>query len=164
MKERLTYKGYSTIPEYDFEDGIIIGKIEGISDLVSFESDSTDSEAVEAAFHEAVDDYLEMCRALGKSPDKEYRGSFNVRISPELHRQLDQRAAREDVSLNQEVENAIRFYLEYEASETRGEEYTSSSSPLLQQYKRSWSESMHASHNGLKVISGGLQNSFVKEG
>ena len=71
-KDVLTYMGYSTRPEYSIEDGIIFGKIEGISDLVSFECDSTAVEDVEAAFREAVDDYLEACRAVGKEPNKSY--------------------------------------------------------------------------------------------
>ncbi|MBO7670741.1 MAG: type II toxin-antitoxin system HicB family antitoxin [Oscillospiraceae bacterium] len=164
MKQRLAYKGYSTIPEFSIEDEAIIGKIEGISDLVSFESESTSSADIEAAFHEAVDDYLEMCRAVGKSPDKEYRGSFNVRISPELHRSLDQRASREDISLNQAVEDAIKFYLEYESFEKRGEEYSSSSNPLIRQMRSSWQESRQSTRQSLQLISGGLQQSMTQEG
>ena len=37
----------------------------------------------------------------------EYKGSFNVRISPELHRGISLQAAREGVSLNQYVSKAL---------------------------------------------------------
>ena len=60
------------------------GKIEGINDFVNFEY--ADIQNVEKEFHEAVDDYLEFCKEVGKEPDKEYKGSFNVRISLELHK------------------------------------------------------------------------------
>ena len=60
------------------------GEIEGINDFVNFEC--ADIQNVEKEFHEAVDDYLEFCKEVGKEPDKEYKGSFNVRISLELHK------------------------------------------------------------------------------
>ena len=60
--------------------------LEGINDLVDFECE--DLKGVEKEFHEAVDDYLEFCKEVGKEPDKEYKGTFNVRISPELHKRL----------------------------------------------------------------------------
>ena len=131
-KEVLTYMGYSTRPEYSIEDGIIFGKIEGISDLVSFECDSTASEDVEAAFREAVDDYLEACRAVGKSPNKAYKGSFNVRIDPGIHRKLDECAYQDGVSMNQMLENILRWYFTSTAISKQGEEiaYANSSSDM----------------------------------
>ena len=62
MSNVLTYKGYSTRIEYSKEDNVLFGKIEGIADLVDFES--ADVEGVEAAFREAVDDYLEFCAEI----------------------------------------------------------------------------------------------------
>ena len=58
-------------------------------------------------FHGAVDDYLELCRAEGKTPETAYKGSFNVRISPELHKQLAVYAMEHNVSLNHCVEQAL---------------------------------------------------------
>lgn len=118
----LNYLNYSTRPEYSMEDGVIIGKIEGVSDLISFECESTDPDAVEAAFREAVDDYLEACRAIGKTPDKPYKGSFNVRIDPALHRQVDQSAFQNGVSMNQMIEDIIKWYFEAGETVKRGEE------------------------------------------
>ena len=45
-------------------------------------------------FGKAVEDYLELCNLNGKEPEKVYKGSFNVRISPELHKQAAQRTIR----------------------------------------------------------------------
>ncbi|MBM6977875.1 type II toxin-antitoxin system HicB family antitoxin [Intestinimonas butyriciproducens] len=102
----LHYKGYSTRLEYSAEDRIFYGTILGISDLVDFQSEN--AKDLEEQFHKAVDEYLEFCREIGKEPQKEYNGLFNVRISPELHRQLSQFAQAEGVSLNKAVEQAIR--------------------------------------------------------
>lgn len=105
MSSVMEYRGYHTKIEYDAEDKVLHGKIEGISDLVNFESE--DIEGIEGAFKEAVDDYLALCEELGVAADKEYKGSFNVRIKPELHKEAAIRAKMEDKSLNQYVAEAI---------------------------------------------------------
>lgn len=105
----LEYKGYHTKIEFDSEDFVLRGKIEGINDLVNFESE--DIKGIEKEFHEAVDDYLEFCREVGKEPDKEYKGSFNVRISPELHKKLAVTAMQNGDTLNASVEKAIEQYV-----------------------------------------------------
>ena len=56
----------------------------GITDSISFEGDTVESLVED--FHDAVDEYLEFCRENGKEPQQQYKGSFNVRIAPELHR------------------------------------------------------------------------------
>lgn len=116
----LEYKGYHTKVEFDSEDLVLRGKIEGIGDFVDFECE--DVKDVEKEFHEAVDDYLEFCKETGKEPDKEYRGMFNVRISPELHRKLAVVAMRQGETLNASVENAIRQYVAdaYKEGQTTG--------------------------------------------
>lgn len=66
---------------------------------------------VEKEFHCAVDDYLIFCSEVGKEPEREYKGTFNVRIKPELHKKLAFKALEDGDSLNKEVENAIAVYL-----------------------------------------------------
>lgn len=102
----LRYKGYSTRPEYSAEDRVFYGKILGINDLIDFQSE--DAKELEEEFHKAVDDYLEFCAEIGKKPEKEYNGLFNVRIPPELHREASAFAQAEGVTLNKVVERAIR--------------------------------------------------------
>lgn len=109
MNSILNYKGYSAVIEYSAEDRVLCGKISGINDLVTFESENADG--IEKEFHDVVDDYIEYCKEIGKEPEKEYKGCFNVRISPELHRQLALRALHSKMSLNQTVENALREYV-----------------------------------------------------
>ena len=104
----LEYKGYYTRIEYDAQDMILHGKIEGINDLVDFEAES--AQEIEKEFHAAVDDYLAFCAEIGKEPDKEYKGTFNVRISPQLHKKLAQKALSEGITLNQAVGLACMAY------------------------------------------------------
>lgn len=107
--DMLEYKGYRAKVDYDVRTHSLFGKIEGISDLVTFESEYPME--IENEFHAAVDDYLAFCKEVGKEPDKEYRGRFNVRIDPELHRKIAERASRDHVTLNAIVERAIAAYI-----------------------------------------------------
>lgn len=109
-KNILEYKGYHTKIEFDVETYVLRGKIEGINDFVNFES--RDPKTIEQEFHSAVDDYLEFCQSIGKEPDKEYKGTFNVRIQPNLHKKLAMLALKNGESLNTTVEKAIQAYVD----------------------------------------------------
>lgn len=105
----MEYKEYIAKIQYSTEDNVFFGVIEGIADLVTFEG--TSIEELEKEFKDAVDDYLNMCNEVGKNPDKPYKGQFNVRIDPQLHREVVFKAARENITLNQAVGNALREYV-----------------------------------------------------
>src|ERR1044071_7697615 len=90
----------------DYEDGRLVIQILHIDDFVTTECDS--AEEVEAAFKELVEDYLETCAAVGKEPSKAFRGSFNVRVDPQLHKKAAMAAATAGSSLNAWVETAMR--------------------------------------------------------
>lgn len=77
--------------------------------MVTFETKNLSE--VTKEFENAVDDYLEFCKEVGKAPDKEYKGTFNVRISPKLHKELAMLASKNGESLNQTVEKAIQSYV-----------------------------------------------------
>ncbi|WP_180066243.1 type II toxin-antitoxin system HicB family antitoxin, partial [Acinetobacter sp. YH16037] len=59
----------------------------------------------EQAFQESVDGYLESCIELNKKPDQPFKGTFNVRISPDLHRKAVLASSN---SLNKFVSDAIQ--------------------------------------------------------
>ena len=101
MGNIMEYKGYHTKIEIDAESKTLRGKIEGINDYIDFEA--SDILNIELEFHAAVDYYLEFCKEVGKDPEREYKGTFNVRISPELHKKLALRAFKDGCSLNAEV-------------------------------------------------------------
>lgn len=105
MKNTMTYKGYSARIEYDDEDGIMTGRIAGISDGVGFHADSVAE--LRGAFHEAVDDYIETCAKVGKEPQKPYSGRVMFRVSPEVHRKAALAAELSGKSLNQWAEDVL---------------------------------------------------------
>ena len=108
----LEYKGYRGSVEYSASDEVLFGKVIGIRSLVSYEGESLSE--LQEDFRGAVDDYLDLCKEKGIEPEKEYKGTFNVRISPELHRTLALIAGAKNQTLNATVENALQEYVKME--------------------------------------------------
>ena len=101
----LTYKSYIGSVYFSEKDGVFFGKIEGINGLVNFEGES--GKELTEDFHEAVDDYLEYCKAEGIEPRKSYSGSLNIRITPEIHSQIATLAKQTGVSINAFIKRAL---------------------------------------------------------
>lgn len=101
----LSYKGYTARVDFDAEAEIFHGQVSGLRDVVTFQA--TTAGELKPAFRDSVDEYLDLCRQSGQQPDKPYSGKFVVRISPELHRALHNRAAAEEISLNALVVNLL---------------------------------------------------------
>lgn len=68
-------------------------------DVVSFHGESVAE--LEAAFHEAVDDYVAACAKLGQTPEKPASGRLMLRIPPEVHGAALVAAQAAGTSLNQ---------------------------------------------------------------
>jgi len=65
--------GYAVRIDYSDEDGLFVGHIVGIKDVVGFHGASVIE--LRAAFEEAVSDYLETCAKLGRAPQKPTRAT-----------------------------------------------------------------------------------------
>lgn len=109
MDNLLYYKGYIGTLEYAEEDGLFFGKVMGIRSLISYEGESAKS--LIADFHQAVDAYLSVCEETGEEPEKPYKGGFNVRLTPELHKEAAIYSMRHGISLNAFVKSAIERQL-----------------------------------------------------
>ena len=105
MNNTMEYKGYVGSVEFSEKDGVFYGKVMGIRALVSYEG--TTAKQLVSAFHGSVDEYLELCESEGKEPEKAYKGSFNVRVSPELHKKAAVYASLHNTTLNSFIEKAI---------------------------------------------------------
>jgi predicted HicB family RNase H-like nuclease len=99
MMNTMTYKGYTARIEYDDDDGIFIGRLAGIRDIVSFHSE--DVAQLRTAFRESVDDYIEACAKLGVEPQKPASGRLMLRVPAEVHRAALTAAEAAGISLNQ---------------------------------------------------------------
>lgn len=105
MTNTMTYKNYAARIEYDDEDGLFVGRIAGISDRVGFHADTV--EGLRDAFHEAVEDYIEVCAKVGKEPQKTYSGQVMFRVNPDVHRKAAMAAELSGKSLNQWAEEVL---------------------------------------------------------
>ncbi|MBR5730641.1 MAG: type II toxin-antitoxin system HicB family antitoxin [Firmicutes bacterium] len=105
MSDVMNYMGYTGSVEFSAEDNVLYGKVLGIKSLVSYEGTSVDDLLQD--FHNAVDSYLDLCKRNGFEPEQPYKGSFNVRISPELHKSAALCARKNKMSLNAFVERSI---------------------------------------------------------
>ena len=94
----MNYKGYAARIEYSTEDDCFVGHIAGINDIVGFHATSVIE--LHTAFEEAVDDYLQACKKIGKSPQRPYSGKIMLRISPEIHARAAMMAKAHGKSLN----------------------------------------------------------------
>ena len=108
------YKDFIGSVHFSADDKVFHGKIEGITDLVTFEGKSVDE--LEKTFHEAVNDYITLCKEAGKEPLKSCRGSLNVRIPSELHIKAMKHAVKLGIPLNQLVQKAIEKAVTNEAT------------------------------------------------
>lgn len=105
MSNLMCYKNYNGTVEYSKEDQCLFGKVVGIKSLLSYEGDSV--KELEQNFHNIIDEYLDDYRERNMEPERPYKGTFNVRISPELHRNIAVYAIEHGKSLNAVVEEAI---------------------------------------------------------
>ena len=65
MNSLLEYKGYLGSVAYSDDDEVLHGRLEFIRDLVTYEA--ADADRLKAAFRAAVDDYLALCAAQGRT-------------------------------------------------------------------------------------------------
>ncbi|HDR51062.1 MAG TPA: type II toxin-antitoxin system HicB family antitoxin [Mariniphaga anaerophila] len=111
--KQLNYKGYTGSIEYSREDDLFFGKVLGIQSLISYEGKT--GKELEKDFQEAIDEYLETCKINGSTPEKAFKGNFNVRISPQLHYKAALLAMEENMSLNNFVAESIRDKIQKES-------------------------------------------------
>ena len=101
----LKHKGYYGSVEFSAEDNCLFGQIQFINALVTYEGESVAE--IEQSFKDSVEDYIKMCKQLGYEPEKSCKGSFNVRIGSELHRNALICAKNMGVNLNEFVKYSI---------------------------------------------------------
>lgn len=107
MQNVIRYKEYIGSVHYSDTDKVFFGQIFGINDLVSFEGKSVDE--LRRSFIESVEDYIQTCKEIGKAPEKSFKGSFNVRVSPYLHKEASALATNYSITLNEFVKTALNY-------------------------------------------------------
>lgn len=110
MKNVMRYKGYWAKIEYSDEDECFCGKVEGIKhSLILFEG--TTVKELKKDFKDAIDSYLETCNSLNETPEKQCKGSLNVRLGPELHIEARIKSEEKNISINEFIKQAVANYI-----------------------------------------------------
>lgn len=102
----MSYRGYTAPMELDPDDMIIVGRVQGIDDIVTFHGASVAE--FEAALHSAVDGDILACGQLGQAPDKSASGKMMLRVDPAVHAAAVKASARSGQSLNKWAEQVLR--------------------------------------------------------
>ncbi len=113
----LEYKGYHARIDYDAEDGILVGTVLDLADVIHFEIENAQDAL--RTFHEVIDDYLAFCARKGREPDKPFAGKIHVRTTPEIHKRAFLEAKRRAMSLNDLMTKALEAYLDPEEDAPR---------------------------------------------
>lgn len=106
MNNIMRYKGYWARIQYSEEDECFWGEIEGLKrDSITFEGETV--KELKKDFKDAIDHYL----LDNPNPEKQCKGSLNVRLGVELHNKAKMKSIEENISINELIKNAVRMYL-----------------------------------------------------
>lgn len=110
MKNIMKYKGYWAEIKYSDEDECFYGIIEGLEhDSISFEGENVKD--LKRDFKDAIDDYIKFCKETNTLPEKQCKGSLNVRLGTELHTKAKLKSIENNISINELIKNAVAAYL-----------------------------------------------------
>ena len=79
----MSYQGYNARVEFDERDNIFVGRVLGLRSIISFHGETVGE--LRSEFENAVDDYLEDCKAEGLTPEKPASVKLLLRVPPEVH-------------------------------------------------------------------------------
>ena len=106
MNNTMEYKGYLGSVEISKTKHLLQGKVMGIRRDITYSGET--AEELIQNFHQSVDTYLTQCELTNQTPERAYKGQFNVRIPPYLHRLAAEYALNHQKTLNSFMEDAVR--------------------------------------------------------
>jgi len=101
----LNYKDYVGHVEFDEDAEIFYGEVINTKDIITFQGKTVAQ--IKKAFVESIDDYLDFCAKRDESPEKPFSGKLNLRLTPEVHREVFIAAKRDKKSLNNWIVSVI---------------------------------------------------------
>ena len=110
MSNIMKYKGYWAEIKYSDEDECFCGKIEGLKNTLIFFEGKTVKE-LKKDFKEGIDFYLDNCKACNEVPEKQCKGSLNVRLGVDLHNKAKIKSIEKNISINELIKEAVSMYL-----------------------------------------------------
>lgn len=109
MSNSMTYRGYTASMEFDADDKIIVGRVQGIDDIITFHAASITE--FEQSFQASIDDYILACEKINQPAEKPVSGRLMLRIAPTIHAAAIKAAASSGQSMNKWVEHLLSHAL-----------------------------------------------------
>lgn len=110
MNNLMKYKGYWAKVQYSEEDECFWGKVEGLQNTsITFEGDTV--KKLKKDFKDAIDFYLDGCKANNEKPEMPCKGSLNVRLGVDLHSRAKIKSIEKNISINELIKDAVTLYL-----------------------------------------------------
>lgn len=101
----MTHEGYIAEIDLDQDAGLLNGIVLNTRATLHFAGRTVDD--LRQAFADTVADYRDWCRERGVEPEKPYSGTLSLRIPPELHRRIAEKAAQSGESINQFIADRL---------------------------------------------------------
>lgn len=105
----MKYKGYIGSVEYTPEDGVLFGRIQGITPVFSYEAE--DIKGLNQEFENAVNDYLELCEEQGWEPEKPEVQTIKYEPDPASYQKAVSYAEEHDLSVKAVLDKALEEFL-----------------------------------------------------
>lgn len=99
MNNTLEYKGFRSKIEYSADDNLLVGRLIGIRDIVTFHGETVSE--LRQEMEASVDFHIEVCERLGKKMKKHYSGKVMLRVPNKLHEKIAEAAASAGKSINE---------------------------------------------------------------
>jgi predicted HicB family RNase H-like nuclease len=101
----MTHDGYLATLEVDEDADVIHGRVVNARAVLTFEGETLPE--LRAAFADTIADYREWCNERRVEPERPYSGNLSLRIAPELHRRIAEKAAKVGESINQFISERL---------------------------------------------------------
>lgn len=111
MNNVLTYKGFTVFVQFSSDDNVFCGKVEGINDIITFEGQTV--QELKESFQYVIDEHIKDCERESIPLEKSYKGSFNIRLTPDLHRKAALTAKMKGQTLNAFIKESIEKSIEF---------------------------------------------------
>lgn len=95
----MTHDGYVAEIDIDQDAVLLSGVVTNARATLHFSGTTVDE--LKQAFAGTIADYRDWCKERGVEPEKPYSGTLSLRIDPDLHRRVAEKAAIAGESLNQ---------------------------------------------------------------
>lgn len=106
--ETLKYKGFIGSIEIQHEDDTLYGKVLGLEKGILITYEGNTIRELKEDFMNAVEDYIAHRKEHHLPLHKSYSGSFNIRLTPELHAKVVEKASDIGISLNAFVKETLQ--------------------------------------------------------